>query len=72
MMFVVDSNSCLIELQNASLWLRKKYQIPNNEIVTPYFEKEFKVKVFSDEYAIASSVEFLSEGHYTFFKIKWS
>ena len=70
---IVSMNDCLDEIQKASMYLRDKYSIPNNEIVTPYFEKEFDVKImYNDVLFLGGCVVFKSETHYDLFLLKWS
>jgi hypothetical protein len=66
-------SECLDEIHRAALYVRDKYSIPNNVIVTPEFEKEFSVKIiYADDIGLGGCIEFKSEAHYSFFLLKWS
>ncbi len=70
---IVSMHDCLDEIQRASIYVRDKYSIPNNQIITPHFEKEFDVKIFyNHELFLGGCIAFKSEAHYNLFLLKWS
>lgn len=71
-MHIVPMTDITDILQKASLFVREKYNIPNNEIVTPQFEKEFGVRIIYNSLVMGGIIAFKSEAHYDLFLLQWS
>ncbi len=71
-MQIVPMIDILDQLQKASIFVREKYNISNDTVVTPEFEREFGVKIIYDSMFMGGSVVFKSESHYDLFLLRWS
>lgn len=76
MSYIVKIDDCIDLMRVLSDEVRKKYVISNNEISSPYIEKEFNLKIkYSDllynKEENPSTVTFVSEAHYTFLMLKY-
>jgi hypothetical protein len=65
-------NDILDQIQKASIFVREKYSIPNDTIVTPQFEKEFGVKIIYNDMFMGGLIVFKSESHYDLFVLRWT
>jgi hypothetical protein len=77
MTYTIELSECLDLMRVLSREVKAKYNIGDNEISTPYIQKEYGIKikyanVLSKQKKIpAPAVTFLSEAHYTLLKLKY-
>jgi|DEB19_MinimDraft_2_1074335.scaffolds.fasta_scaffold82494_3 hypothetical protein len=61
---------------NAAIWLRAHYNIPENQVLFDEFEREFKCRIIcdvrDDPWYQPDSIEFNDEKCYTIFVLRWS
>lgn len=60
-------------LVRAAQFIRDKYNLSSTRILSPEFEREFKIKLpDSDVLSFKDEIEFASEQDYLLFVIRWS
>lgn len=75
MSYTISLDQCSDLLFKLAAELREKYDINKGEIVTPYLEREYNIKVIYDDILDEdhrSTAIFPSEAHYTFLLLKYT
>jgi hypothetical protein len=77
MTYTIELNKCLDLMRVLSQKVKVKYNVSENEISTPYLEKEYGLKIkyanilSKNKKIPAPTVTFPSEAHYTLLKLKY-
>jgi hypothetical protein len=77
MTYTIELSKCLDLMRVLSQKVKVKYNVSENEISTPYLEKEYGLKIkyanilSKNKKIPAPTVTFPSEAHYTLLKLKY-
>jgi len=77
MTYTIELSKCLDLMRVLSQKVKVKYSVSENEISTPYLEKEYGLKIkyanilSKNKKIPAPTVTFPSEAHYTLLKLKY-